>query len=1300
MQERSPVAARPREDRQEATKTQTENGGIPSSPSSSSSSSVSSSSFRPPAGSFSFSSTSDRSAFSEDQRLLVTDLSGAPQFSALQHSKVPSRPPEFSLGSAPSLSSHDVLAAPPPAPESRRRSVPVMLPLLPSSPLYHGCSSFSRDAASQTAGHPRRPRWFLSSPSPHLLSLLQREASRCCAPDQPPSASSSSSASFSASFSSPPIASGGGQRGEVGVSKRGETAKEGGDGAEDERGRPWNRSGRRDPAGLGCVGLGSPDDGRSKEAGFPRAEDETMTSSQNAFPADGKQTGGVAARLETSESSTAPAAFRGVQEKENNEEGEDRKALDQRTGQSPGQLEAGSEQQVPTVSREIPLNDSDSPSRGKASDVSVKSHIGDRAFPLAADGLLPLPPGVLPGTEGSSVSLAELTSPLPPALPPEEDASWAQVLCPVAAELLATPEFEAETRDDRQAARRLDEEPTGREPSDGLSLRERAQRLESREAGESADFPGDSRGEGILEVQRRDVESEGEPQRGSETSEEDATSGEDEMWTEEEDDEARSDARAMAEQREARLQAQRERMAKSKAKKKDRGKREERWGAKQTFLNRDARSDFCASSSDDEHTSSDPASSSTQRALLLQSRNSRSVPPHHHSQCSSHSSSPQASSPRSSSLASGSLPRHLSGASASLEEARNGGASASAPLSQLSPSLLSPSLLSPSLLSPSQLSPSLLSPPQEASHLTEVAGAEGRLRKSREVRGRKTQEEEAGEIQQRGLGHLYDRGGEERCGRRKEASTTGRERSLSAETNCMRMSQLEMPKSPVASCAYAGLPLPPVLPPADALAGLLGNPETRKRTDVSGRAHAASDLVLAPAQRARQSGPDLALRLSISSVASDGECVSFERRSYLLIKKLNFILRHGAPLFKLPMREDGYVRIRELLELDCMRSVSWEEIYLVVASNFKRRYEICYDPTEPEHVGETGDLCVLDELRNPVSQETMPPAVPATDDASYLSFSPTSHHDADRKAARREEATKNTNTTSSRTEDRLHSPASSFPSSFHSPSTSSSASFSSSADSSKARYESAAFPEDASLGEKSLFSSLRGRQAREGDASGGSGGSGFCDVPAYPSSAAPELANDRWLLRATQGHTIRQVASDLLLRSICDPGELPVCVHGTFLKNWMAIRSAGLSRMHRNHIHFAPGLPSECGVVSGMRRSSDVAIYVNVHLAMKEGVRFYVSNNNVILTEGLRGKLVPRYFKRAIHLRWNEVLFEDGCDFTPRFFDRLPPELLEEHRHAVCAKAVASNHVSGSSPSRKEKEESVRECGDRKGQET
>ncbi|OEH78799.1 phosphotransferase tpt1 [Cyclospora cayetanensis] len=49
-------------------------------------------------------------------------------------------------------------------------------------------------------------------------------------------------------------------------------------------------------------------------------------------------------------------------------------------------------------------------------------------------------------------------------------------------------------------------------------------------------------------------------------------------------------------------------------------------------------------------------------------------------------------------------------------------------------------------------------------------------------------------------------------------------------------------------------------------------------------------------------------------------------QGYLLIKKLNFILRHGASLFRLPMREDGFA----------------------VSANFKQRYELLYDEEETE----------------------------------------------------------------------------------------------------------------------------------------------------------------------------------------------------------------------------------------------------------------------------------------------------------------------------------------------------------------
>lgn len=54
--------------------------------------------------------------------------------------------------------------------------------------------------------------------------------------------------------------------------------------------------------------------------------------------------------------------------------------------------------------------------------------------------------------------------------------------------------------------------------------------------------------------------------------------------------------------------------------------------------------------------------------------------------------------------------------------------------------------------------------------------------------------------------------------------------------------------------------------------------------------------------------------------------------------------------------------------------------------------------------------------------------------------------------------------------------------------------------------------------------------------------------------------------------------------------------------------------MSRNHIHFAPGMPKEEGVVSGMRGSCDVIIQIDLKAAMKDGIEFYISSNNVILT--------------------------------------------------------------------------------------
>lgn len=86
--------------------------------------------------------------------------------------------------------------------------------------------------------------------------------------------------------------------------------------------------------------------------------------------------------------------------------------------------------------------------------------------------------------------------------------------------------------------------------------------------------------------------------------------------------------------------------------------------------------------------------------------------------------------------------------------------------------------------------------------------------------------------------------------------------------------------------------------------------------------------------------------------------------------------------------------------------------------------------------------------------------------------------------------------------------------------------------------------------------------------------------------------------------------------------------------------------MKRNHIHLAQGVPGS-GVISGMssptlliasciqhqtgmRNSSQILIYINVQKALDAGIKFYISANGVVLTEGdEHGHLSPQFFAKV-----------------------------------------------------------------------
>ena len=121
-------------------------------------------------------------------------------------------------------------------------------------------------------------------------------------------------------------------------------------------------------------------------------------------------------------------------------------------------------------------------------------------------------------------------------------------------------------------------------------------------------------------------------------------------------------------------------------------------------------------------------------------------------------------------------------------------------------------------------------------------------------------------------------------------------------------------------------------------------------------------------------------------------------------------------------------------------------------------------------------------------------------------------------------------------------------------------------------------------------------------------------------------------IRASQGHSIDTVDADKLLTRITpeSAAQYQVVVHGTQASVLPAIRDKGLSRMTRQHIHFAKGLFGDEGVVSGMRATCNAYIYIDLPAAVNDGFEFFESANGVILTPGNSdGFLPPQYFSRV-----------------------------------------------------------------------
>jgi putative RNA 2'-phosphotransferase len=108
---------------------------------------------------------------------------------------------------------------------------------------------------------------------------------------------------------------------------------------------------------------------------------------------------------------------------------------------------------------------------------------------------------------------------------------------------------------------------------------------------------------------------------------------------------------------------------------------------------------------------------------------------------------------------------------------------------------------------------------------------------------------------------------------------------------------------------------------------------------------------------------------------------------------------------------------------------------------------------------------------------------------------------------------------------------------------------------------------------------------------------------------------DKTMIRASQGHSIEV---ELNLEVALPPSFL---YHGTVAKNLDAIRKQGLQKMSRQHVHLS--MDKETAIKVGSRRGTPVILTVLASDMQNEGFIFYLSANNVWLTD----KVPPNFIE-------------------------------------------------------------------------
>lgn len=113
-----------------------------------------------------------------------------------------------------------------------------------------------------------------------------------------------------------------------------------------------------------------------------------------------------------------------------------------------------------------------------------------------------------------------------------------------------------------------------------------------------------------------------------------------------------------------------------------------------------------------------------------------------------------------------------------------------------------------------------------------------------------------------------------------------------------------------------------------------------------------------------------------------------------------------------------------------------------------------------------------------------------------------------------------------------------------------------------------------------------------------------------------EFNKDFTKIRARQGHSV-EINVDLKEQTPPD-----VLYHGTATRFADSINEKGILKMNRNHVHLSADIPTAVEV--GRRHGSPCVFAINTKKMVENGIKFYLSNNNVWLTDYVS----PIYFTK------------------------------------------------------------------------